>query len=61
MAFITTYTSVLAKCFVGKGRRGPAFQGRTGIAGSRLLGVLAIALFVVCSRGIVSAGGGEQE
>lgn len=61
MAFLTTYISVLAKCFVGKGRRGPAFQGRTGIAGSRLLGVLAIALFVVCSRGIVSAGGGEQE
>ena len=61
MAFITTYTSVLAKCFVGNGRRGPAAPGRVGVAGSRLLGVLAIALFVLFSRGSVSAGGGEEE
>ena len=61
MAFITTHTSVLAKCFVGNGRRGPAAPGRVGVAGSRLLGVLAIALFVLFSRGSVSAGGGEEE
>lgn len=61
MAFITTYTSVLAKCFMGNGRRGPAAPGRVGVAGSRLLSVLALALFVLFSRGSVSAGGGEEE
>ena len=61
MAFITTHTSVLAKCFVGNGRRGPAAPGRVGVAGSRLFSVLAIALFIVCSRGFVTAGGGEEE
>ena len=61
MAFITTYTSVLAKCFMGNGRRGPAAPGRVGVAGSRWLSVLAIALFVLFSRGSVSAGGGEEE
>lgn len=61
MAFITTHSSVLAKCFVGNGRRGPAVRGRVGVAGSRLFSVLAIAMFILCSRGFVTAGGGEEE
>ena len=61
MAFITTHTSVLAKCFVGNGRRESAAPGRVGVAGSRLFSVLAIALFILCSRGFVTAGGGEEE
>jgi hypothetical protein len=61
MALITTNTRVLAKRFVGNGRRGPAAPGRVGVAGAWLPNALAIALFVLFSGGFVSAGGGDEE